>query len=243
MTKLNVKVTIVAAWLVFISGICIQHSTQVNGQTSKAPAPRKPDMMLIDRFDNAINLRFLTQPSFGMGRIVSGMIIQREKLRSGHLSYFSPQTESELATVRAFSEEGWDVGIYLYGRRSEPKVVRGKTKDKFSIQYRINQPVTVTATLKERDLQDASDMVKEVKQAFLVFQNSAPNAQQNYGFDRGDWSYVARPVRAANQSCLQCHNDYVVIDKLQDGRFKLRKREVGDVNGILLYAFRRRHAN
>jgi ribosomal protein S14 len=243
MTKSNIKVIIVAAWLVFISGICIQRSTQVNGQTSREPAPHKPDMRLIDRFDKAINARFLTQPSFGMGRIVSGMTIPPEKLRSGHLSHFSPQTESELATVKAFSDEGWDVGIYLYGRRSEPKVVNGKTKDKFSIRYRINQPVTVTATLKERDLQDASDMVKDVKEAFLVFQNSASDAQQNYEFDRGDWSYVARPVRAANQSCLQCHNDYAVIDKLQDGRFKFRKRAVGDVNGILLYAFRKRHIN
>ena len=39
------------------------------------------------------------------------------------------------------------------------------------------------------------------------------------------------------------NNDYAVIDKLQDGRFKFRKRAVGDVNGILLYAFRKRHIN
>jgi len=74
----------------------------------------------------------------------------------------------------------------------------------------------------------------------FTFQNETADAPKNIEFVKGDWSYVAKPVRAMNESCLKCHNDYVILDKLPNGQFKMRKRQVGDVNGVLLYAFRHR---
>jgi len=241
MTKAKSKVLILIVWTLFVCVLITERSSPVSGQTSArattSAVPRKPDMALIDRFDKEIHTRFLTQPSFGMARLTP---LTPFKLKGAHLSYFSPQTADEKSIVDTFNNEGWDVGIYLFGRRSEPKIVNGKQKNKFSIQYRVNEPVPVTTKLRERDMQESTDLIKEVKQAFLTYQTSTPEAVRNYEFDRGDWSYVARPVRAMNESCLKCHNDYVVIDKLDNGKFKFRKREVGDVNGILLFAFRKR---
>lgn len=235
---LKLKVLAVATWLIFTVGIFYLHSSFVDAQTT-SPRPiltRKPDMALINKFDNEIRARFLSEPFFGVARIAP---TQPVKLASAHLSSFSPKTSAEMDAVKSFVEGGWDVGIYLYGRRAEPKVKNGKAKDKYAITYRVNQPVTVTGLQRPSQLQDPKNLVKYVKEAFLEYQNAKPTDAENFQFDNGDWSYVARPVRVVSESCLRCHNDYVVIDKLSAGQFKLRKRGIGDVNGILLYAFRR----
>lgn len=234
----TVKVIIIIAWLIVAATAPFLKSWRAEAQNKRSDAvePRRPDMDLINKFDKEVRARFLTMPFFGMARIAP---IQPVKFRSSHISSFSPNTPDEVAAVKSFNDDGWDVGIYLYGRRSEPKLKEGKPTDKFNIRYRINQPVPVTFGLKEGSLQEPTHLIKYVKQAFLEYQKATPDEARDFGFENGDWSYIARPVRAVNQSCLQCHNDYVVVDNLPNRQFKMRKRQVGDVNGILLYAFRK----
>jgi hypothetical protein len=238
MRGLSVKTIIIAIWLIAAGSISFLPSRYVDAQYDRTAAvePRRPDKALIDKFDTEVRTRFLTMPFFGITRIAP-----REPVpfRSSHIGSFSPQTPEEVAAVKAFNDDRWDVGIYLYGRRSEPKLKNEKPTNKFSIRYRVNRPVPVSFGLREGQLQEPAHLIKYVKQAFLLYQKAQPDEATDFEFENGDWSYIARPVRAMNQSCLQCHNDYVVIDKLPNGQFKLKKREVGDVNGILLYAFRK----
>jgi len=238
MKKTKLKTVIAAAWFLLAAVIITERWAPADAQTRAAlvPTPRKPDMALIDKFDNAVRARFLTQPFFGMSRLAP---LTPVKLRSNHISAFMPQGPVEVEAVKSFSDHGWDVGIYLYGRRAEPRVVNGKPKDKYSITYRVNEPLPVTNKLRVGQMQEPKDLIKYVKKAFLEYQNLKAGEPNNFEFDNGDWSYVARPVRAVNESCLKCHNDYVVIDKLPNDQFKLKRREVGEVNGILLYAFRK----
>jgi hypothetical protein len=232
----KIKILIVVAWAAFLV-MAVNYGPRVDAQIDKSRARgRKPDMALIDKFDSQIQQRFLTEPFFGIARIAP---VTPQPLRSDHLRHFSPVNADEAGIQKSFIDDGWDVGIYLYGRRAEPKIVKGRQKNDFSIRYRVNQPVPVTAGVSEREMQDATDMINQVKEAFLAFQNTAPDELRNFEFDSGDWSYVARPVRAVSQSCLKCHNDYVMLERLGNDKFKMRKRQVGDVNGILLYAFRR----
>jgi hypothetical protein len=233
------KITVLAAWLICLSGLVFHRSFPAEAQTkSNANArPRKPDVALIDKFDNEIKARFLTAPFFGIARIAPST---PQPLRSGHLSGFAPIDQNEAASVKQFNDDGWNVGIYLYGRRTEPKLKDGRPVDKFNIKYRVNRPVPVTFGLKETQLQEPADLVRYVKLAFLEYQKAEPGTEKGFEFENGDWSYVARPVRAVNESCLKCHNDYVVTDKLGNGKVNVRKRRVGDVNGILLYAFRKK---
>jgi hypothetical protein len=55
-------------------------------------------------------------------------------------------------------------------------------------------------------------------------------------FRSDEWEMVARPVRAANGSCVVCHNGNPDRPRLPDGTLTTYK--VGDVLGVLMYAMR-----
>lgn len=230
------KIFVCLIWTVCIAAL---FSTQVfrtaNGQTKKpdeiANLNLKPADSLINSFDAAIQKRFLTEPYFGIYRIAPTVPV------NPHFGYFLPMNDEERKSLADFQSGGWKVFLYLYGKKANQRVVDGKTKKDFVINYRINQPVTITKSLEKKDLPTGESLLKDVKEAFLAFQT--PNAQNenNYEFSSGKWSYVARPVRAANESCVKCHTDYVVTEKLKNNQFKFRKRQIGDVNGVLVYGF------
>ena len=238
MKRSTSKAIVAAAWMIFACGAFLYRSQIVDGQTLTADGPAiLPDTALIEKFDREVHARFLTMPFFGISRMAP---TTPQPLRSNHVGSFMPSNPAEAEIVKSFTDGGWDVGLYLYGRRAEPKLEKGKPKEEFDIRYRVNQPVKVTLSLKDGELPEAKGIIDEVKTAFLTFQNETADAPTNIEFVKGDWSYIARPVRAMNESCIKCHNDYVILDKLPNGQFKMRKRQVGDVNGVLLYAFRRR---
>ncbi len=191
----------------------------------------KPENALVERFDAAIQQRFLTEPNFGMRRI------QPAFPPNPHLEQFSPINDEERASVAAFEKDGWKVSLYLFGRHAAPKVVDGKEQKEFSVSYRLNKPLPITKELTEKQLPNAEKLLKEVKAAFLEFQTPNSPNENNYEFSIGKWSYVAKPVRAVNQSCLKCHTDYVVTEKVGDDKYKFRKRQVGDANGVIVYGF------
>ena len=178
-------------------------------------------------------------PAFGMARIVSSPT-RPEPLRSKHVGSFHPQDEEETSVLSEFQKDGWEVGLYLFGRWAYPDEKRKDPLDKFKIDYRINRPLPITAGLKEKDLTKSKKLISEIKSAFLTFQLGDNPKTNRYQFSRGGWTYIAKPVRVANQSCLKCHTDYVITEQLDDGKFKFRKRSVGDVNGVIVYGFKRK---
>ena len=241
--KLKVTVVFAAALLAAVFVLLASLHTRVEVQADSIDPidtvsdPTSPEA-LVEKFDKTIQLRFLTEPFVGMARIAP----RRPTGPSPrHVSGFSPQTHEEVAAVAGFEKEGWDVGIYLFGRRVDPRTNTKKETD-YDIRYRLFNPAPVTSGLKRSSFRKQKKLAEEVKRAFLEFQKmDGPNANE-MKFEIGDWSYFARPVRASNQSCLQCHRDYVITDKLADGKFVARPRKIGDVNGVLFYALRKREA-
>lgn len=191
----------------------------------------KPEPALIDKFDKAVQQRFLTKLFFGIARI------EPVFKPNPHLRVFVPEDEEERKSVGDFVNDGWKVDIYLFGRRTQPVVVNGKERKEFKANYRLNRPISVTGNLKEKEMQKPDTLLKEVKHAFREFETPTSPNRNHYEFSIGDWSYVARPVRAANESCLQCHTDYVIAEQTAKNRYRFRRRQVGDVNGVLVYGF------
>jgi hypothetical protein len=191
----------------------------------------KPELALIDKFDKAVQQRFLTKPFFGIARI------EPVFKPNPHLRAFLPENEEERKSVGDFVNDGWKVDIYLFGRRTQPMVVNGKERKEFNVNYRLNRPVSVTGNLKEKEMQKPETLLKDVKHAFREFETNASPNRNHYEFSIGNWSYVARPVRAANASCLQCHTDYVIAEQTAKNKYRFRRRQVGDVNGVLVYGF------
>lgn len=238
----KLKILVFSIWTIFIFAmIFVQIFSPVRGQSQqvinneKAKLNLKPENALIKRFDTAIQERFLTMPDFGIRRI------QPANPPGPHLEYFSPINDVEKQSVAAFEEGDWKVSLYLFGRRANPRIVDGKETKKFSINYRLNPPLSITDETRTVILPRSKELIGEVKKAFIEFQTPESPNENNYEFSIGDWSYVAKPVRAVNESCLKCHTDYVVTEKIGDHRFKFRKRAVGDANGVIVYGFARKN--
>ena len=234
----KLKILVFSIWTIFIFAmIFVQTFSPVRGQSQKvignqnAKLNLKPENSLIERFDTAIQERFLTMPDFGIRRI------QPVNPPGPHLEYFYPKNDAETQSVADFEKEGWKVSLYLFGRRANPQIVNGKEIKKFSINYRLNPPLSITPETRTIILPRSKELISEVKKAFIEFQTPESPNENNYEFSIGDWSYVAKPVRAVNESCLKCHTDYVVTEKIGDHRFKFRKRAVGDANGVIVYGF------
>jgi hypothetical protein len=232
----------------FAAGVLIvRHTPTIQGQTRRGSPPRAgvgtPDTDVIDRFDRAIQQRFVTQPDFGIARVVEIRTPWPPgHLESRHVRTFSPVNDEERDLLAQFENEGWAAGIYLFGKRAEPRQKADSPMSKFDIRYRVNKPVPITQGLKDRNLPGSKKILREVKDAFLRFQ-SAAEPETEMRFEKGDWSFVARPVRAVDQSCVSCHADYVVTAQLPDGKFEFRRRKIGDVNGVIVYGFSKNNGN
>lgn len=238
MTTLRVKLAICLVWTIFLTAIFFTRQIPtVDGQARPTGlASLTPDRAVIDRFDHAVRNRFLTAPSFGMARMAP---VGPQPTRSRHLEQFSPNGEDEVAGVTAFERNGWNAALYLFGRRATPIVKNGKDTPKFDVHYRLNEPLPITTGLKLSQVPKPKGMIEEIRKAFIDFQTpDSPNAE-NYEFRIGKWSYIARPVRAVNESCITCHSDFVITEKLAGGQYKFRPRQVGDANGVIVYAFAR----
>ena len=236
MKGFKAKIFVCLIWMICaVSLFSLQISRTANGQIKKpdenVKLNLKPADSLINSFDAAIQKRFLTEPYFGIRRIAPNYPT------NPHFEYFDAKTDEERKSFADFESGGWKVFLYLFGKKANPRIVDGKAKKDFVINYRINQPVTITKNLEKKDLPTGGSLMKDVKEAFLAFQTTNGTNENNYEFDNGKWSYIARPVRAANESCVKCHTDYVVTEKLKNNQFKFRKRQIGDVNGVLVYGF------
>jgi len=234
MAMLKIKIIVCLIWAFSIVVLfSFQEFSPASGQTKELTLDKnpKPENSLVDRFDKAVQQRFLTEPNFGIRRI------QPVHPPSPHLEQFSPINDEEKTSVADFENDGWKVSLYLFGRRATPKIADGKEQKEFTINYRLNKPLPITRELRGKHLPKAEKLLKEVKAAFLEFQTPNSPNENDYEFSIGKWSYVAKPVRAVNQSCLKCHTDYVLTEKIEDDKYKFRKRQVGDANGVIVYGF------
>lgn len=239
-TKYRVKLMVVAAAIlpvIFLQLLPSMPRTEAHQVPVVArvfaPAPASPES-LVDEFDKIIQQRFLTTPGFGAARLVF-VPVRPTGPKPGHVGSFNPSTATELSAVTGFEKEGWDAGMYLFGRRVQPRTNTKKEND-YDIRYRLFNPIPITKGMKRSSFQNQKKLANQAKQAFLEFQNSSAEEMR---FEVGEWSYIARPVRVANQTCLQCHTDYVITDKIAEGKFTARPRRIGDVNGVLFYALRK----
>jgi hypothetical protein len=233
----KLKLAVFLVWVICVAMFAsMQNFWSANGQTveKKAKLNPKPEMPQIDAFDTFIQKRFLIEPNFGMRRVAGP-----PNPTSPHLNSFEPRYSGEYKYVSGFEKEGWKMGIYLFGRVANHNVVKGVEQKTFSINYRLNPPLAGTTNVKSDKLPKTKKLLNEVKSAFIAFQTPNSENENNYEFSIDDWSYVARPVRAVNESCIKCHTDYVITEKLGDGKFTFRKRKVGDANGVIVYGFRK----
>ena len=72
----------------------------------------------------------------------------------------------------------------------------------------------------------------ESRQALLAFVQ-----RDSFEFAKADWNFIARPVRASDATCLQCHREPYSSGIRNAGEPSNLK--VGDALGVVLYGYQR----
>ena len=133
---------------------------------------------------------------------------------------FRPETVREMTVVRELDAAALRVAMYVAGRRVLDREPDLTTKAPFALNRRvIFGPIAVTAPADLAGLPDAVDLIDEGRLAFGTLAR-----RDRYDFERGNWTFTARAVRAASRDCLTCHQG----------------RSIGDPLGVVLYASRPR---
>ena len=181
---------------------------------------------LIGYLDDCIQQRFLdVDQGFGYRRIV----------RPGDTPHrFKPENAKELAVEGHLRRHKLDVVLYLAGRGIIAPDLNSKEVDAIADKL-IKGPVRITATDKQRiQLPSNKQLFNHGQEAMRVFERS-----DNYEFNLGQWKFIARPVRASDQSCLKCHQhagiSYLTTADRPQAPTSL---QVGDPLGVLVYGYK-----
>lgn len=197
----------------------------------------------IDALDDCIQQRFKEiDKTFGLRRI----------MRAGDTPHrFKPENAREISSVNDLNSRKLDVALYLTSRSvlgekpeegewEQNRLVstsKGVTSTAIGSgtgysRRIIKGPVLISAKDKN-DLPAPVELWEQSKKAMQAFAN-----RDSFEFTLGDWKFTARPVRASEQSCLQCHSvesNAVLARKPGDKPLVLK---IGDPLGVVLYAFR-----
>jgi hypothetical protein len=203
-----------------------------------------PESQVIDALDDCIQQRFKDiDKSFGFRRII----------RAGDTPHrFKPENTKEFSSIKELSSQKVEVALYLASR----SVLGDKPDDKEWNQDRlasteqgatpmsigrgtgfsrkiIKGPVLICAKDK-LDMPLPSELWEQSRKAMQAFAT-----KDSFEFTLGNWQFTARPVRASEQSCLQCHliDSTAVLARKPNEEPKQLK--IGDPLGVVLYAYRK----
>lgn len=211
-----------------ISALCVVSSgqptaatdlVQARGAQGRASGVRA----LIEEFDECLQQRFKdVDEGFGFRRII----------KAGDTPHrFKPENAREESAVRDLEREGLRVVLYLTGRRVLTAVDDAPARPLAS--RLIKGPVEVTRAQRQGDphTPPSLDLRDESRRAMIMFERGS-----SYDFTAEGWTFVARPVRASEPSCVRCHEADGSTRTIpsRDGVPSLR---VGDPLGALLYGY------
>lgn len=188
-----------------------------------AQDPRARVRALIEQFDQCLQERFKdVDEGFGFRRII----------RIGDTPHrFKPENAREEGAVRDLEREGLRVVLYLTGRRA--LTADGRAPGPPPGPPLIKGPVEVTRAQRQGDPRTAPslDLRDESRRAMITFERAS-----SYDFTAGGWTFVARPVRASELSCLRCH-EADGSTRTIPARDRVPSLRVGDPLGALLYGY------
>jgi hypothetical protein len=186
--------------------------------------------VLISAFDGCIQGRFAdVDEKFGFRRIVNpGETPHR----------FKPESTREIDAVRGLEGAGFRVVLYLTGRRVLREDPQPDVPGANPFRAVIKGPVLITDATDQSAGESGSgsapasaDLWKESRQALLAFAK-----RDSFDFAKADWSFIARPVRASDATCLRCHREPYSMGTPTGEPSNLK---VGDALGVVLYGYQR----
>jgi hypothetical protein len=145
----------------------------------------------LDDFDEVVQQRFHNVIGFGMTRVAT----QR---------WFLPETKQEKDSVKALQKSGYEICLFMVGRSIlqdiPDRLRRSQTYFGGLGLHLMSGPVFVgKSTLK--GLPGDREMWEPARKALRKFDDGATR----HSFEEAGWTIEARPVRASDNQCLDCH--------------------------------------
>jgi hypothetical protein len=175
----------------------------------------------INRLNDCIQNRFLARTTFGMSRIVSNGF--------HGVGQFQPEDPTERTIVQRLEQQHYQVALYLAGRNVSSTVRQIQTTAGYPLliaerRFGVQGPAFITHHQTADELPRPDTLLEESQAALKAFETS-----EGYDLKKGDWDVALRPLRASNQTCVDCHNRNVGP-----------RVHINDALGVILYVFRRK---
>ena len=191
---------------------------------SRLDSPKNFEPPEISRLDECIQVRFLATKTFGMSRVLP---------RGFHgIRMFQPENSTERAVVSQLKQKGYEVAFYLAGRNTltpsaAPDILRRSL---------VQGPAYITP-LHEEQLPNAAALLADSRDALISFETSG-----GYDIRKAGWTVAMRPLRASNETCVQCH----IVGPGSAGSQLLgvpSQLKIGDPLGVAMYVYRQSNGN
>ena len=158
---------------------------------------------------------------------------------------FRPESAKELKEVSEFKDAHLIVGLYLTSRGILADAPKEKTNsatkndnlftDQNTLVGRtIKGPAVING--KDEQFSDLPRPIEVWEQSQKAMKSFGHN--ESYDFTMNGWQFSARPVRASENSCLQCHNPSYTFDQTTRKPKATEVLKIGDPLGVVLYAYK-----
>jgi hypothetical protein len=185
-----------------------------------------PEADLIAALDDCVQQRFRdVDKGFGFSRVI----------RPGTTPHrFKAENAKELTVVEYLTRARLDVVLYLAGRRIVEAKLNSEDADSIANGL-IKGPVFITPDNKQNTgLPGPKQLLSRGQEAMHVFQGSG-----KYDFSLGEWNFIARPVRASETTCLNCHQrNGTSLFSWGKPTQDTKSLQIGDPLGVLVYGYR-----
>ncbi len=185
----------------------------ISGAPLHLPSARTAVPEEISELNECIQKRFLDRTAFGMRRILpNGFHGVRQ---------FRPENPRETALLDRLQSQGYEVALYLTGRDT-------LTPSDGTIEFwrrAVQGPAYITQLPKPEALPAPTALLDESKFVMLSSRSGA-----GYDVQLGEWTVALRPLRAQNETCVQCH-----VARALGSKPDIR---IGDALGVVSYVYR-----
>ncbi len=183
----------------------------------------------IDELNEAVLKRFLDfRNGFGYSRVIQLRAVNSPR----HFDVFRAENDEEHLLVNNLKINNLNLNLFLAGRGILQDVPQ-PAKDTIFLNFPIRGPVMVTEAEPDKNLPNptSEEFIKQTRKALKSFDKG-----NEYQFTSGKWMIAARPVRASENSCVECHQARIKSELGANADQKEIK--ISDPLGVLLYAYK-----
>ena len=210
--------------IIFVSTVSVLAAAFVARTAATPPDAQERERAAIIAFDQCIQERFKdVDEGFGYRRIV----------KAGETPHrFNAENASEMTAVRDLERTGMRVLLYLTGRRVLGPKPPAST-DPVVFSRIIKGPAQVTPPDADPSAPAPGDLWDDSRSAMLAFAKT-----DLYEFSAGGWKFTARPVRATDTMCLNCHAADGTTRRASNRTPVDGSLRIGDPLGVVMYGYR-----